>query len=398
MSQEGFVTGRRFLVIAFALFAGYLILSVTASFFPESFLWGVHQLAFFDPVTRCILVAVAIVLALPPVSKRIITLIENYTARVKSAMVPVPLLIILVGAGGALIFYRFRIVTDMYGDSRTLLSSLSGRSYGIVDLFRPGENEPLSRLAHQMISRLAGMDLKTTFQIVSSVCGGFFLMAVCLFVKNPRMSVPGKMLAVLFLVGSGTNQLFFGHIEDYTLVYLAIILFLMLGWNAFEGKPGYGLMIILFIIGIRLHMEMILLLPAALYLAAYVLGEKYPAVKRWIEPKWIMLYVCASLICAVISYYFIFHAYQLSTDVQTERASKIFLPLRNPLPYPHVYSLLSLNHLSDVLQEYLLTVTPGALIILCLGVLMVRRISWRNPKIVFFCACGILFLSVRSHG
>ncbi len=390
--QNDEVVSRRFILFAFILFACYLTVSLIASFFPESFLWGIHHLAFFDPATRVILVALAIVAAIPPVSGKILTLIERSSEGGGKMNILFPLLTILAGAGGAWIFYHFRIITDMYGDSRTLLFSLADRGYGLADIFRLSENEPLSRLVHQVISRYTGLDLKTTFQLVSSVCGGLFLMAVCRFVKNLRTSIPVKVLAVFVLVGCGTNQLFFGHIEDYTLVYLAIMLFLMLGWNAFEGIRSYGLMAILLVIGVRLHMEMILLLPAFLYLGAHKVGERHPAVKRWIAPKWILLYVGISLIGAVLAYFFVFHADQLSTDLQTERASKIFLPLGNPLPYPHMYSLLSLNHLSDVLQEFLLTVSPGALIILCLGAMMVRSFPWRNPRTVFFALAGFYFV------
>jgi tetratricopeptide (TPR) repeat protein len=391
ISPDDFVTEKHFLTIALGLYVSYLIVSVIASFLPESFLWGIHHLAFFDISTRSVLVALAIIVAFPPVSKTIVVFIEKAWARLRPIRILMPFLILFVGIGGTLVFYRFRIITDMYGDSRTLLSSLTGRLYGVADIFRLDESEPLSRLLHQVISQYFRIDLKTTFQLVSSICGGLFLISVCLFVKNIHASIPIKFLVTLFLVTCGTNQIFFGHVEDYTVVYLAIILFLMLGWNCFEGKRTFGLMAIILLIGIRLHMEMILFLPAFLYLAAYNLGEKFPVMKPWIEPKRIILLISLSVICAVIAYFFIFHAYQLSTDLQSERASKIFLPLENPLPYPHSYSLLSLNHLSDVLQEFLLTVTPGALIILCLGALLFKYIPWQNPRIVFFALGSFYF-------
>jgi len=341
---------------------------------------------------RLFLVGAALVVTIPYVSGILIESLErslHFITRGKKS-----LLIIagILGGLGTFVFYENRIITDMYGDSRTLLSLLASKHYSLADLWRFDDTEPLSRLIQKSLSQILGLDQKLTIQIVSSIAGGLFLIVVLLFVANSKHSPTWKVLAAIILVSSGVNQLFFGHVEDYTLVYLALIIFLVLSWKLFDGQKTLMPMMAVFVLGAGLHVEMLLLGPALLYAVFYVNRDRFPAMSRILRPRTIIAALVVSLACGFLAYMFYYKAYELTSDTQKEMVSKIFLPLKNPLPSPHAYSLLSLNHLSDVLQELMLTVAPGAILIFILSVLFFRYFKWSEPRIIFFLLAAFYFL------
>jgi hypothetical protein len=198
----------------------------------------------------------------------------------------------------------------------------------------------------------------------------------------------------VFLMGltTGANQLFFGHVEDYTLVYLAMYVVLGLVWLSFEGRNVSGLLTAAFIVGIMLHAEMVLYLPAFAYLVAYRFRERVPSIKPWLEPRVLLRVVGASLIVAFAFYLFYFHAYRYEVGDYIEILKKIFLPMVNYQPEPHSYSMLSWKHLSDVLQETIMTVSPCAFLLLIAALLHGQRVRWNQPAILFYALGSIYFM------
>jgi len=378
------IADRNLIISALGLSGILISLYCVASFFPASFLWGVNHLAYLDPVMRALLLIVGVVLMIPFCSTRYVSWAENLYGFVLSRSFLHAVISLGIGAGCAFCFYHWRISTDMYGDTRTLLRLLSSRVYTLSDLLNPRETDPLTRLVHQTIANLLQTDLKSTFEIVSSVCGGVLISASLFFLRALKASPRWKILILALIVTTGANRLFFGHVEDYTLVYLCAMLFLMTAWLWFEGKNVFPLLIGLFIVGVRLHVEMVLLLPALVYgILSNAKGGSLRA-GPLLRGRSIALAVAVTLVFAALAYLFYFNAYQLAGEGQEERAAKIFMPIVNPLRPPHSYSLLSFKHLSDVSQEFLLTVSPAVWIILLLGLLFRRSVKWNEPRIMFY--------------
>ena len=392
--------GRILSLTVMALTAGYVILYAIGSFSPTSFLWGMNHLAFFQPAARYSFLLLAFAFAIPLVYRPLVRFIESVIdwlarSRWNSAVTLIPL-----GGAAAFLFYYFRISTDMYGDSRTLLTLLAGKTYSLADLFRldianVGDaeyREPLTRLIHQSIANLFHLDLKYTFQIMSALSGGFFIIMFTSFVL--RLEGPKTWKVVFLVVGltCGANQLFFGHVEDYTLIYLCIVLLLMFAWKFFDGKKLLPAMLLVFLIGTRLHSAMLFFIPSMVYCVCFSLRRTHPWFDRLLSPRSVLIAVGCTLVAALLAYYLVFHADRQLVGDQKERGEKIFLPVSGILPPPHNYSLISLNHISDILQEVMLTVSPGAVILCCLGIFFVRRVPWTNPRVVFFGLAAFYFL------
>jgi hypothetical protein len=352
----------------------------------------VHQLAFFDVPTRFILIAFVIVLTLPPVSSRIINLLEKIVEWHVSKFWKAIVFSLVIGIAGIFLFQHFSIALDMYGDTTKITNYAASREWSFADVFNYKENEPLTYLSYKLIMMVSGVDWKTAFYNVSVGSGGVFLFLLFLFVFFLEGSALWKIFFAMLWLTSGINQNFFGHMENYSLVYLFNFFILFLAYQLFTGKKVLSVLLIIFLIGIRVHLETILLLPAILYAIVYSAKERFPKLQQWLQPKYIMGFVFVTLLFGVWAYFFHFQVYHYTTTAFEERAGKLFLPLINPLPAPHSYSLLSLNHLSDVVQEILYTTSPIAIIFILLSVIVFKRIRWSEPRMIFFLLASFYFL------
>ncbi len=379
------------------LYGLFLILYIWGSLVPESSLWGVHQLAFLGTGSRFALVILSGALVVPVISSLCVPRLEHLVdlgAQKRRAALP---LLVAAGAAAGLLCYSFRISTDMYGDSRTLLTLLAGRTFTVGDLFRfdIADNdlrEPLTRLIHQSIAHASGLDQKLVFQIVSSMCGGLFVVGFSRWALSVKGTSAWKSFLLVAGLTCGANQLFFGHVEDYTLVYLAIVGFLLLAWKFFEGFNSIPLMALLLVIGFLLHTAMALFLPALLYLLVYSASQRRPRMKPWIGQRAVLAALVLTVAAGTWAYFFYFKADRLLVGDQKERGGKVFLPLFNSMLPPHMYTLLSINHVSDIVQELLLTVSPGTVVLLCAGLVFYRQVRWSSPRTMFFGIAAFFFM------
>lgn len=384
-------SGRRAGSAGFLL--GIISLYAVSAFFPDSFLWGVNHLAFLPPAAGVILLALALASGLLFLAAG-----EegSYFQKIRfNSRTPWARAGLLVSAAAACtaIFYFFRVRTEMYGDTITLLSLLAEKQYSLADIFEIGEKEPLTRLLHQTAATVTGWDQKSVFQLVSSVSGGIYVAIASLFIAGTASLKSWKVAAAIILASAGANQLFFGHVEDYTLIYLAITLFFILAWKHFDGKRTLGWMAIVFIVGLRLHVEMVLLFPALLYAFIFRAGATTKKIRRVLgSGPAVLSAVVISVLFFSLLYQFYFDAYRYGTGDQKEIMTKIFLPVVNPLPGPHAYSLFSLNHLSDFVQQLFFTSGPAFLLLLFVAATGGGKIHWGEPRIRFFALAFFYFL------
>lgn len=393
--------GRLLVAATLALSSIIFALTVVGANLPTSFLWGMNHLAFLSPVARYAFLVCSLLLTAAFMRTPIARAFESVLLFLAEHRLVRIVTLIAAGAGSAMLFYHFRISTDMYGDSRTLLTLLGGKTYTVADVFRlditdasdVNYREPLTRYIHQVLSRLTHVELKEMFQIVSSVCGGLFIVTWLSFILSAGVGRNRKDLFLILGLTCGANQLFFGHVEDYTLVYLFIVFFLVLGWRVFDTRKGIlPAMLAIFIIGTRLHSAMLFFIPAIIYACCYRLQERYGFLKWLVQPRMVLFAVALTLAGGYLTYEYYYQADHQVVGDQKERGAKIFLPVSNNLPAPHSYTMLSADHASDFVQVTMLTVSPGAVVICCLGLFFVRRIRWNNPRVIFFGLGAFYFL------
>ncbi|MEK7263542.1 MAG: hypothetical protein AAB071_03410, partial [Bacteroidota bacterium] len=371
-------------------FYGILLFYFISSFFPDSFLWGVNHLAYFSLPIRIGFLALVMLFTLPLFGGRAITFSEKIVENISIQRTQMIFISILIGIIGMFIFYFFRIGTDIYGDSRAILKYGPMRDFTIKDVVTMTSTEPLSFLLHQNLSRLLHIELQQAYQFVSALCGGIFLFLFIRFVLSLKESPLLKITLTIIGISCGSHLLFFGHVENYTLVYLCLWILFMLSWKFFDGSKNLTEIIIVFIAGVLFHIEMILVFPALFYLILYSLQSRFIFLRKILQPRFIIAGIMFSMLIGLYAYIFIFKAFDYGNAAGEEIAKKIFLPFISNVPPPHFYTLYSLKHLSDIVQVYFFTLPISGIFFLVFGIFF-RKAFFTEPKTMFLFLASLYF-------
>ncbi len=191
---------------------------------------------------------------------------------------------IVLALFGVALFAAFPIGTRIYGDSLYILDDYSTESLSVhlkemirIGLAARGRG---SFILHDLIARSAGLSLERSYIIVSVVCGGIFLLAHARLAATLPGITRSARGAILWIgLVDGANQLFFGHIENYTVSRLFGSLFLIgVIRSLFDPKPtrGRNLPILWFLLAVFFHGQILVLLPTLLLWSARRLAERKP--------------------------------------------------------------------------------------------------------------------------
>ena len=193
---------------------------------PPEGVWGVVGALAFSPPVRWLLLLLAALLALPPVSRSLVRGVAPLARRAAASLAGVP--------GWAWI--ALLVAVSWLLRSR----ALSGDGPATIEHLQRGElinyKEPLDRLVSALVYRaghaLTGWDAGTAIALVSTAAGALFWAGLLRLARSRPMASAGGW-AVWALVGTaGTTQLFFGHVENYSLLTAGTLWTLILGLEA----------------------------------------------------------------------------------------------------------------------------------------------------------------------
>jgi hypothetical protein len=193
---------------------------------PPDGVWGAVGVLAFPPWVRWTLLVAAGLLALPPVGRRVVRAGARMTARAGSVASGVPAwawIALLVALGWIL---RSRAVT--------------GDGSATIGLIQSGElinfKEPLDRLVSALVYRagyaLTGWDAGTAIALVSTLAGALYWGAVLRLARSRPVPGSGGWVVWALLATPGAVQLFFGHVENYSLLTAGTLWTLVLAVEA----------------------------------------------------------------------------------------------------------------------------------------------------------------------
>ncbi|RME44959.1 MAG: hypothetical protein D6796_11110 [Caldilineae bacterium] len=114
---------------------------------------------------------------------------------------------------------------------------------------------------------LLGWGVAEVYAAVSVLCGGVFVYLALRLASEVGRSTPERVLVAGFLLTTGAMQLFFGYVENYTIISVGVVAFLWLGLRVLRGEaPLWGATLALSLTN-AFHPSTVVLWPAALYLA-----------------------------------------------------------------------------------------------------------------------------------
>lgn len=353
-----------------------LVAHVLGALFFTDQLWGVHFYAFFPGAVLAIATLAAALLI-------IVTASTGPAAERSCDSAPDPdtwtgprrmAFFTTLALGGAIVSWMLRTRHVLWGDGNPLTKAVARGEW-----FHP--DSPLSMVFHQAlhvtVGRLfatAGMGeidaARSSVAIGSALAGGAFALVAWALAGEIVRAVPSRVPGIRWLLfgvlaTQGYAQLFFGYIEHYTYVALAVAVFAWLGFrSARDAAPLWALGIVM-LAAIGFHLMAVFLVPAFLILSTGQLGYTQ---QRWRDAP---LSLAIVLVAAIALYGGLRVLGGGGYDPVAQIGRMVTVAAKGEGGAPPV---LSPTHMRDVLNEQAL-LGPLGFVLLATGLLacLVRR-------------------------
>jgi tetratricopeptide (TPR) repeat protein len=231
--------------------AGLLLLFVALTVFestvaPRTF-WGAHHYAFYPRFVLVLAVAVAVLACLP-------LLVRGHDGDEappgdRAANRPWPAWVPwVVAIGSGALFWTFRIRHLFWGDALPLSILIpQGQS------FHP--DEPLSLFVHQAIYRLGrgAWSGSEAVAIGSTLAGAVFAGWASRWIGRLTSDRLLAALAVVVLVLQGYAPLFFGYVENYSYLAVALLVFWTSGIDHLQGRGPLWIPLVAAVAALAFH-------------------------------------------------------------------------------------------------------------------------------------------------
>jgi hypothetical protein len=358
---------RRLHVGAAGAIATLTIAALLADVAPPEGCWGfVGRLALPWPL-RSLGAALVLLLLLPGLSTRASALVEGAVARVAAFPVPAA---VWIGAAMALAWLLRSQV--LYGDGPQTIQLIPEGDW-------INRKEPLDRLltwsTWRATSAWLGWGARRAVALVSVLAGGLYLAAAARWFR--RLEPTGaRAWALLTLLTAGYVPLFFGHVENYSLLAAGTLWMLTLAWEAVRD-PGRPLWPFALAAGLTFatHLSTAWLFGAPLVVLVSRLRDRGRT--PWRE---LLIAVAVGLVPVAVAAALVLARFSSLSGVTLTHFGggdgSLFVPLFETSSVFERYTLFAPAHLWDVLNELLL-VAPAALACLPLLLLQPRgREAW----------------------
>jgi hypothetical protein len=285
-----------------------------------------------------------------------------------------------LAAAAALPFWLFRIRHLRWGDAEFIVKALSytGPDRPIWTVYN--WQAPLAIFTHAqlwfLLNPLPGVGVDTLYA-VTSVLAGVGAVYV-LFLLADALGRDRLEKAVIFglVATTGSMQLFFGYIENYTTISLGLLLTLYLGVRCLRGEVSLTWPSLALAVTNAFHPSTVVMWPAvwyggwvALRRAAGGKADKIAEAARLILPP-LLVFAALSALMASAGH----GPLSLLTDDRPGGADAIwFVPLFETTTKWQQYTMFSLGHFLDWGNEHFL-ISPFGLVLLFLAFVNGRRI------------------------
>jgi hypothetical protein len=214
-----------------------LTLHLAAYSLPPETSWSLWPYTFIPPWLGWALALLAALLIIPPVNQAVWQIIDHLGGWLKPGhrQLWFGLLSLLAG----LIFWLARLRHLRWGDSYLLSIALSYPDLDLRVIYN--WQAPFTVFLHQRLWQyvahpLLGWPVETVYATVSILCGMAFVFILLNFTARlGRTPLEAGIMAGLVLT-TGSMQLFFGYVENYTIISVLGLVTIYLGWRALRGE------------------------------------------------------------------------------------------------------------------------------------------------------------------
>jgi len=369
--------GERRLLAALRLLCVILVaLHLLAPLLAEDRAWGVWPYAELPPLWLACVPWVANI-RFRACGERRRALIHRFQRR----KAPVCLLVALACAP---LFWFGRIVHTRWGDAYILVNAIPHPEAQLTYTWQA----PLDVFLHAKVwalghSLLGWQDAMPAYWILSSIAGVGFVFVLCGLAGALGRDRVEKTLIFGLIASLGTMQLLFGYIESYTFICVGILAYLWLGLRALRGETDLVWAATILALTHAFHPSTLVLQPSLWYLAWRLHREgKIPVLES------LLRVVVPSLVVGVGVLTMMEMgghglAALLGEDFPGGGDHRWLVPLlRTTTRWEH-YTMFSWDHLSDLVNQQLLTAPVMLPTLLLTWLSARRRMDWRDQALRF---------------
>jgi tetratricopeptide (TPR) repeat protein len=243
-----------------------LILShLVTMYAAPAYMWGIHFYHFFPAWLGWVLTLATLTILIPGVGEFFFERLEAFAERMRKPFVE--------WSENRTFFLLSILALPVFWILRSRLHLLGDGYFRIGDLpvGRLHLQEWLDGLIHLMIYRVMGKLIPSwtpelTYSIVSILCGGLFVFLALKLASLLARTDFGKVLIFFSLISLGSMQLFFGYVESYTILQVALLAYVFFAALFLSGRVSILPALLALVISVGLHITSLILLPSFVYL------------------------------------------------------------------------------------------------------------------------------------
>lgn len=354
--------------------------------FKDARLWGFNHLIFLPDIFTAMFILIGVIaLALPlfPFSEAAGGTISDKFSHVffkSTGRYLYRLLVIVLMAG---LFAIFAMPTHFLGDGYASLANLGSETGTFYKWSEKGITFIVSTI-QSFIGPKNVQTARTSFQIISITSGivsiWFFFLISGLISEDQIKRVMTFSISLL----SATLLLFFGYVESYPLLWISLTGFIYFSLRYLRKKRGLFWPLLFLALGVFIHLQMLVLIPAFLYLTHRSdFGQSI-----YLRYKRLMRVIGGFVLIGGIAIFI--HRY--TSDLYFEN---IFLPPFTGKPVDPRYALISAPHLVDIIN-LLMLLSPLLFLLLFLSRAGLKKFTAEKSSIflIVLSLSNLLFLLV----
>ena len=358
----------------------FLVILGISSFLPKERLWGINHLSYYPLWFRISVISIGLLIFIPLVNQILQKVLKKYIITAFSLLVEkrkylgYPIIIFSF----ILFFHLFRTRTHFLGDGASIISYINS---GVLST---KWTQPLGiwiyLSAYHLLNRFSNFDAATLFTLISYLCGAVFVFFALRLAKLLGQIASTKLFVFLVLLFMGGIQLFFGYAEYYPLLYSGILIYLFYSIKYLEREVSLFLPLSIFLVLLPIHFSSLYLFPSAIFIFLFGREENKSVFKS--NKVWVVSAVLIPIFAFLIFYFRRNGWYSL----------QFILPLFKGNYYAPDYTLFSLPHLLDFLNQQFLVSPIGFLLFLIFLILRPKSLDLKDKTFQFLLIVSIFQL------
>lgn len=303
---------------------------------------------------------------------------------------------LLIAGLSLLPFYLFRLRHLRWGDAYILAHAIPHPDARLTYVWQAPLDVFLHARLWQLAHRLWGWpDPIPVYWIISALCGAVFVWVVLSLAAWLGRDRGERILIAGLLLTLGTVQLFFGYVENYSIMAVGVIVYAWLALRALRNELSFAWPAAALAVTHAFHPATIILFPSLLYLGYLLWQQRGHGLRLLLSVALPYVLVLAGVFALMTAGNHGLTAL-LGADAPGGGDRRWFVPLFETTTRWEHYTMFSLGHLRDIANQQLLSAP-----MIWPALLLTALFGWRSLprqdaafRLLLVMACSYLLLTL----